>query len=75
VLAVLRDAGKAAVVPPRRTRTVSRDDGRHLYGARYLVEHFFCRLKQYRVIATRYDTTKRNFLAAIHLAASASLLN
>ena len=35
-----------------------------------LVENFFARLKQYRAIATRYDKTPRNFLGAIHLAAS-----
>ena len=31
------------------------------------MEKFFCKLKQYRAIATRYDKTARNFLAAIHL--------
>ena len=75
VLTPLRVAGKAAVIPPRRTRTQQRDYGRELYAARHLIENFFCRLKQYRAIATRYDKTARNFLAAIHLAASAILLN
>jgi len=32
-------------------------------------------LKQYRVIATRYDKTTRNFLGTIHLAASVIWLN
>ena len=41
-----------------------------LYKARHLVENFFCKLKQFRAIATRYDKTARNFLAAIHLAAA-----
>ena len=36
---------------------------------------FACKLKQFRAIATRYDKTARNFLAAIHLAATAILLN
>ncbi|MDP9373296.1 MAG: IS5/IS1182 family transposase, partial [Chloroflexota bacterium] len=36
---------------------------------------FFCKLKQFRAIATRYDKTKCNFLAAVYLAASAILLN
>ena len=40
------------------------------YKARHLMENFFCKLKQYRAIATRYDKTARNFLAAIHLAAA-----
>jgi len=75
VLAPLRDAGKAAVIPPTRHRTAQRDYDRHLYGARHLIEHFFCKLKQYRAIATRYDKTARNFLAAVQLAAAAILLN
>ncbi len=75
VLAMLREAGKVAVIPPKRHRTAQRDYDRHLYGARYLIEHFFCKLKQYRAIATRYDKTRRNFLAAIQLVASVILLN
>jgi transposase len=35
-----------------------------------LIENFFAKLKQFRTIATRYDKTARNFLAAIHLAAT-----
>jgi len=75
VLAPLRAAGKTAVIPPRRNRTTRREYDRELYQARHLIENFFCRLKQFRAIATRYDKTKRNFLAAVHLAASAILLN
>jgi transposase len=40
-----------------------------------LIENFFNKLKQYRAIATRYDKTARNFLAAIHLAATVVSLN
>ncbi|MBV8736225.1 MAG: transposase, partial [Alphaproteobacteria bacterium] len=43
--------------------------------ARHLIENFFARLKQFRAIATRYDKTSRNFLAAIYLAASVIWLN
>ncbi len=75
VLAPLREAGKTAVIPPKRNRTSPRTYDRDLYEARHLIENFFCALKQYRAIATRYDKTKRNFLAAVHLAASVILLN
>ncbi|MGD9542303.1 MAG: transposase, partial [Methylocystis sp.] len=37
--------------------------------------NFFCKLKQFRAIATRYDKTARNFLAAIHLSAAIVWLN
>jgi transposase len=46
-----------------------------LYEARHLIENFFCKLKQFRAIATRYDKTARNFLAAVYLAASIVWLN
>jgi transposase len=42
------------------------------YKARHLIENFFCKLKQFRAIATRYDKTAR---AAIHLASGTVLLN
>lgn len=75
VLAPLRAAGQAAVIPPKSNRTALRDDDRDLHEARHLVENFFCTLKHHRAIATRYDKTARDFLAAIHLAATVILLN
>jgi transposase len=75
VLAPLREAGKAAVIPPKRNRTEQRAYDRDLYEARHLIENFFCKLKQFRAIATRYDKTARNFLAAVYLAATVILLN
>jgi transposase len=75
VLAPLRDAGREAVIPPKRRRREQRGYDHDLYAARHLIENFFCALKQYRAIATRYDKTRRNFLAAIHLAATVILLN
>ena len=75
VLVPLRDAGKAAVIPPKRHRKERREHDRDLYAARHLIEHFFCKLKQFRGIATRYDKRKRNFLAGVYLAATAITLN
>jgi transposase len=34
------------------------------------IENFFCDLKQFRRIATRYDKIDQSFTAMIHLAAS-----
>jgi len=75
VLVPLHAAGKMAVIPPRRNRIVQRAYDQDLYQERHLIENFFCKLKQFRAIATRYDKTKRNFLAAMYLAASTILLN
>ena len=68
-------AGKTAVIPPKDNRKTTRDYDRELFKARHLIENFFARLKQFRAIATRYDKTARNFLAAIQLAAAAIWLN
>jgi len=75
VLAPLREAGQTAVIPPRRNRTQQRQYDAELYAARHLSENFFCKLKQFRAIATRHDKTARNFLAAVYLAATVILLN
>jgi len=75
VLEPLAAAGKTAVIPPKANRLVKRDYDRDLYKTRHLIENFFAKLKQFRAIATRYDKTARNFLAGVHLAASAIWLN
>jgi transposase len=43
---------------------------RHQYKHRNLIERFFCRLKQFRRIATRYDKLASRFSAFIALVAS-----
>ena len=75
VIEPLAQARKAAVIPPKSTRKNLRHYDKQLYAERHLIENFFCRLKQFRAIATRYDKTARNFLAAIHLAAAVIWLN
>jgi len=68
VIDVLHGAGKTAVIPSKSNRKVDRGYDREIYKARHLIENFFADLKQYRAIATRYDKTARNFLAAVYLA-------
>jgi transposase len=75
VIQLLQRAGKSFVIPPRSNRKNPRAYDEELYEARHLIENFFARLKQYRAIATRYDKTARNFLAAIYLAATIVWLN
>ncbi|CAO3428952.1 Mobile element protein [Azospirillum endophyticum] len=41
-----------------------------MYKWRHLVENFFCKIKAFRRIATRYDKTDTSFAAAIHLVAT-----
>ena len=75
VLEPLAAAGKTAVIPPRANRSSPRDYDRQLYGARHLIENFFAKIKQFRAIATRYEKTAGNFLAAVQLVASVVWLN
>ena len=70
VIAPLDAVGKAAVIPPKANRRPPRDYDQYLYEARHLIENFFAKLKQFRAIATRYDKTARNFLAAVYLTAA-----
>ena len=51
---------------PERTRALPLD--RKLYRRRYRVEVFFHDLKRFRAIATRYDKTKRSYLALVLVA-------
>ena len=71
----LAAAGKTAVIPPRTNRCSPRDYDRELYAARHLIENFFAKIKQFRAIATRYEKTARNFLAAVQFIASVVWLN
>jgi transposase len=75
VLEPLAAAGKSAVIPSRPNRPAPRQLDRELYKARHLIANFFCKLKQFRAIATRYDKTAINFLAASYLAAATIWLN
>lgn len=75
VIEPLEAAGKTAVIPPKRNRNSPRTYDKVLYEARHLIENFFCWVKQFRAIATRYDKTARNFLAAVHMVAALCWLN
>src|SRR5207253_3260737 len=68
-------AGKTPVIPPKSQRKVPRDYDRELYEARHLIENFFCKLKQFRAIATRYDKRAINFLAGVYAASILIWLN
>ena len=62
--------GATAVIPPKANRAKPIACDFAMYRWRHLVENFFCDLKQFRRIATRYDKTDQSFSAMIYLAAS-----
>ena len=62
--------GGQAHIPTQRDRKVQRTVDPTIYRQRNLVERFFCKLKHFRRVATRYDKLARNFLAAVALASA-----
>ena len=60
----------AAVIPSKANRVTPIPHDRDIYKERHLVECFFCKIKDFRRIATRYEKTARNFLAMAHFIAS-----
>jgi transposase len=67
--------GTTAVITSKANRRQPPGFDRHMYAAPHRIENFFAKLKQFRAIATCHDKTTRNFLAAVHLAASVIWLN
>jgi transposase len=61
--------GAKPVIPNKSNRVVHHRFNKRAYKGRNVIERCFCRLKDFRRIATRYDKLARNFLAAIQLAA------
>jgi transposase len=68
--ATLRDQGTIPIIPGRRNRKRPIQYDQCRYKDRWRVEAMFCRLKDFRRIATRYDKLARNFLSAVSLVAA-----
>jgi putative transposase len=58
-----------AVIPSTRSRKVSIPHDATAYVDRNMIERAFCRLKDWRRIATRYDKLAINFTSAVAIAA------
>jgi transposase len=66
----LEERGTEAVIPPRKNRKVQYDYVRAINKQRNVVERMFCRFKDWRRIATRFDRNLNNFMGAISIAAA-----
>jgi transposase len=65
----LNERGAAAVIPSKADRAGRIPHDTQMYKWRHLVENFFCSLKAFRRIATRYEKTDACFAGLINLAA------
>ena len=61
-----------AVIPSTASRHTPYPLSRRAYRQRNQIERLFCRLKNWRRIATRYDRLARNYLAGLALVAAVS---
>jgi len=69
IRAIFREQGTIPVIPDDAiARPIQYDERR--YKDRWRVEAMFCRLEDFRRIATRYDKLAKNFLSAVSLAAA-----
>ena len=70
IRAAIAAQGAQVVIPSTTSRRAPISYDRNAYKARNLIERLWCRLKDWRRIATRYDKLARNFLAAALIAAT-----
>ena len=68
----VEENGTMPNIPPKVNRRWKSTFSRVLYRNRNAIERMFCRLKDFRRIATRYDKLARNYLASLCLAALVS---
>jgi transposase len=61
----LKERGIKTVIPSKSNRKKHIRHDRQAYKGRNVVERCFCRLKDWRRIATRYDKLAQNFLSAL----------
>ena len=68
----IRERGALANIPPKVNRKEKPCFSPFLYRDGNAIERMFCRLMDFRRIATRYDRNAANFLAAVCPAAAVS---
>ena len=66
----LRKHGTRPVIPGRSNRKKRIRHDKQAYKGRNVIERCYCRLKDFRRIATRYDKLARNYFSALCLVAA-----
>lgn len=68
----IQSQGAVPNIQPKRNQLWKCCFSPFLYRGRNAIERMFCRLKDFRRVATRYDKLATNFMAAVQLAAIVS---
>ena len=71
----IADEGELAVIPSKSNARKPVPHDPNLHAMRNIVERFFCRMKDMRRLATRFEKTAINFLNMIYIFAIRSWLN
>lgn len=66
----LRKRGSDAVIPAKRNRLFHIPHDEEMYKWRHLVENYFCKIREFRSINTRYDKTDTSYRATWAIAAT-----
>ena len=63
----IADEGALAVIPSKSNERRPIPHDANLYAQRNVVERFFCKMKDMRRLATRFEKKARNFLSMVQL--------
>jgi transposase len=74
IISELNERGAKIVVSQRPQRLAPLEIDLEMYKWRHLIENYFCKLLDFKRIATRSDKTDQSFAAMIHLGATALAL-
>ena len=66
----LIERGTRPVIPPKRHRKDKLDFDPEIYRQRNVIERMFCRFKDWRRVATRFDRNIKTFMATVAIAAT-----
>jgi transposase len=70
IIEELDQRGAKIVVSQRPNRKTPLDIDKEVYKWRHLVENYFCKIKEFKRIATRSDKTDASYAAMINLTAA-----
>jgi transposase len=71
----IKDEGALAVIPSKSNARKPIPHDKNLYAMRNIVERFFCKMKDMRRLATRFEKNAINFLSMVQLFAIRCWLN
>ncbi len=66
----LHERGATAVIPSKHNRKIHIPHDQEAYKWRHLIENYFCKIKDFRGVNTRYDKTDTSYEASWNIAAT-----